>query len=317
MGGGSWSSDFYREREVVREKKGESAFAYHAEVSRKAPEARKVHASMDPSKIVRESRDSKEHPESNAVAVVFDVTGSMHEIPVLLQKKLPHLMDTLNQKKYVPDPQVLFGAVGDSTCDKGSLQIGQFESDIRAEDSMGNMWLEQGGGPGNQESYQLALYFFARHTAIDCLEKRKRKGYLFLMGDELPYDRISKEEAKVICGDALQEDIPIATIIEEVKAKYHLFFIIPGGAANSRDPQIYERWAKLIGAQNVIRLEDPASVCETVTMTIGLNEGRVGLDDAKDDLKTAGASAGSVNAAAAALSKLAKEKGAAGKTLRL
>jgi hypothetical protein len=314
MGGGSWSSDFYRDREVVRKNTGESAFAYHEEVKRTG--VRKVHAKMNPSGIIRESRDSKEHPDSNAVAVVFDVTGSMQSIPIVLQKKLPSLMGILYERKYLPHPQVLFGAVGDFTCDKGSLQIGQFESDIRADDDMGRMWLEGGGGGSMEESYQLALYFFARHTSIDCFEKRKKKGYLFLMGDEMPYSKVTKREAKEICGDTLQEDISIEDIIKEVQAKYNLFFILPGGASNSGNALVRERWVKLLG-QNVIQLDDPSGVCEAITMTIGLCEGTANLDSVKDDLKTAGSNAKDINTAAAALKDVAKAKGSTSKVARL
>jgi len=49
------------------------------------------------------------------------------------------------------------------------------------------------------ESYELAMYFMARHTAMDCLDKRGRRGYLFLIGDELAYPKVkAREIAKVM-----------------------------------------------------------------------------------------------------------------------
>jgi hypothetical protein len=231
-----------------------------------------------------------------------------------MQQKLPHLMDILNKEKYLPDPQVLVGAVGDFFVDHGPFQVGQFESDNRVEDHLGNTWLEGGGGGSAQESYQLALYFFARHTSLDCFEKRKTRGYLFLMGDEMTYDVLTKREAQEVFGDAIQEDIPVEDLVRE---KYNLFFILPGGASHSGEARIRDQWVRLLGSQSVIMLDDPASVCETITMTIGLNEGRVNLDSAKEHLKAAGAKTGAINGAAAALSDLAKEKGAASKVARL
>ena len=77
-----------------------------------------------------------------------------------------------------------FGAVLDATCDRVPLQVGQFESDNRMDEHLGNMVLEGGGGGQMTESYELAMYFMARHTAIDCHEKRRRRGYLFIIGDE-------------------------------------------------------------------------------------------------------------------------------------
>ena len=37
------------------------------------------------------------------------------------------------------DPQILFGAIGDATCDRVPLQIGQFESDNRMDDDLGRI----------------------------------------------------------------------------------------------------------------------------------------------------------------------------------
>ena len=86
---------------------------------------------------IRESRDSDVHPTATSIAVMFDVTGSMGSIPVVLQKKLPELLGLLPRKAYVTDPQILFGAVGDATCDRVPSQVGQFESDNRMDAHLG------------------------------------------------------------------------------------------------------------------------------------------------------------------------------------
>ena len=59
----------------------------------------------------------------------------------------------------------MFGAIGDATCDRAPLQVGQFESDNRMDDDLGRILLEGGGGGQKTESYELAMYFMARHTA--------------------------------------------------------------------------------------------------------------------------------------------------------
>jgi hypothetical protein len=42
------------------------------------------------------------------------------------------------------DPQIMFGAIGDATCDRAPLQVGQFESDNRMDDDLGRILLEGG-----------------------------------------------------------------------------------------------------------------------------------------------------------------------------
>src|SRR5207245_8856531 len=139
------------------------------------------------------------------------------------------------RRGYVSDPQVLFGVIGDHHAgDELPLQIGQFESDNRIETHLGNAVLEGGGGGGIQESYELALYAMARHTAIDCFEKRGEKGYCFIVGDELPYPQISRQAVQAVFGEDLQADLSTRDIVREVQERYQLYVIIPARALHGR-----------------------------------------------------------------------------------
>jgi hypothetical protein len=305
MGGSLWSDEFYRDREVVRKSTGKSAFAYDATL-RSDPSAKKTaHAKMDPRGKTRESRDSDAHPQSVAIGVVFDVTGSMGGIPVELQKKLPQLMGLLVRKGYVQDPQILFGAVGDFKSDRVPLQVGQFESGIEMDDDLGRLYLEGGGGGSYEESYELPLYFFARHTKIDCFEKRGKKGYLFIIGDEMPYAKAEAAEVKKIIGDDLPRALAIEDVIREAREKYHVFFVIPHGASHGGDPALQKRWADLLGAQNVIMLPDAEGVCDAIGLAVGLIEGTANADSIEDDLESTGATSSTARAVAKALAPLA------------
>jgi hypothetical protein len=306
MGGSRWSDDFYKDREDDRKKTGKSAFAYDHDLKADPRKKRVVHAKMSPHKVTRESRDSDAHPRSVAIGVVFDVTGSMGGIPVQLQKKLPQLMGLLLRKGYVQDPQVLFGAVGDYFSDRVPLQIGQFESGIEMDDDLSRMFLEGGGGGSYEESYNEALYFFARHTSIDCFEKRGKKGYLFLIGDEMPYPTTTKEELAKVIGDDVQADLSIEEIVRDARERYNVFYVIPRGASHGSDPNLKKRWAELLGPQNVIMLEDPDAVCEAIGIAIGLCEGTTNLETVEDDLVSTGAASALARAVATALDPLAK-----------
>src|SRR6266851_8471046 len=209
MGTTRWSDDRYRDRAKLRARTGKDAFE-HDHAIRHGAVDRAVHQKMNPRGVTfRECRDSDAHPESHAVGVLFDVTGSMQNVPRILQANLPKLMGLLIRKSYLEHPQILIGGIGDATCDVAPLQIGQFESGIEIEEDLGKLFLEGGGGGHITESYELAMYFMARHTAVDCYEKRGRRGYLFVIGDEIPYARVKRTEVAACIGDGLQADIPI------------------------------------------------------------------------------------------------------------
>ncbi|WP_433246774.1 hypothetical protein ACQPYK_45830 [Streptosporangium sp. CA-135522] len=296
MGSGLWSTDVYAAAASYRAASGASAFAYSDSG------ARTVHDALDPYGVAaRESRDCAEHPATVAVAVLFDVTGSMGGVPRMLQSKLPDLLGLLLRKGYATDPQILFGAIGDATCDRAPLQIGQFESDNRMDDDLGRILLEGGGGGQKTESYELAMYFMARHTSLDCLEKRGRRGYLFIIGDELPYPTVKRREVGKVIGDKLGRDIPTEMIVAELTRKYDVYYILPAGAGHAGDGQVLAAWRGLLG-QNVLELDDLDAVCETIALAVGLGEDAIDLDQGLNDLDELGSAAGA--AAGRALARL-------------
>lgn len=285
MGTSNWSDSDYSEREIKRARSGKSAFTYTDEEMKDIRRDQwKVNQKMDPRGVVRESRDSAAHPESLAIMVCFDHTGSMREIPRILQKQLTKLFGLLLKKDYVEHPQILFAAVGDATSDKAPLQVGQFESGIEMDDDLGRLLLEGNGGPYGQESYELGIYFAARHTVIDCWEKRKKKGYLFLIGDEEPYPKVKAREVKGLMGDEI-EDIPVYKIIAEAKEKYHLFFIIPAGANGGDNLSIAQRWVELCGQESLLKIRKPEAISETIALAVGLVEGKITLEEGIENLK--------------------------------
>lgn len=194
MGCSRWSDNVYQDRQAQRRRTRQTAFTYDQQV--RASGRVEVHPQMNPFCKVRESRASDAHPDATAIAVIFDVTGSMGRVPRVLQSKLGGLMHLLLEKHYVSDPQLFFGAVGDAHCDRVPLQIGQFESGLEMDDDLGKIYLEGGGGGQVHESYELALYFMATHTAIDCFDRRGRKGYLFTIGGEKPYSKLRRDHVR-------------------------------------------------------------------------------------------------------------------------
>jgi hypothetical protein len=223
----------------------------------------------------------------------------------VMQAKLGALMRVLIQRGYVDHPQVLFGAVGDATCDRVPLQIGQFESGLEMDEDLGKIYIEGGGGGQVYESYELAMYFMARHTAIDCYEKRGHKGYLFTIGDEKPYASVTRAIAHDYIGDSMPRDLPLKKLLAELHERYEHFHIVPTNTSHGRDPAIQAHWRDLLG-ERVLMLDDEAAVCETIALTIGICEGT--LDDlavGAADLVAAGCDRDTAATAAAALTPFA------------
>jgi hypothetical protein len=309
MGSGNWSTSIYAEHRRIRAASGKSAFDYSDTLHRAGRSKWKVHPTLDPRGVkARESCDSPEHPESLSIAVMFDVTGSMGSVPVVLQTKLPQLLGLLMRKGYVSNPQILFGGIGDATCDMVPLQVGQFESDNRMDDHLENIFIEGGGGGQRTESYELALYFLARHTQIDCWEKRGHKGMAFLIGDEMAYPAVKRREVHDHIGYGLERDIPTPAIVRELQRRYHVFYILPNAASYGGDPDILAFWRGLLG-QNVIELEDATAVCETIALAIAMTEGTVDLSGGRDDLEEMGIDPATVRTVTGALALLPASQG--------
>jgi hypothetical protein len=293
MGFSSWSADTYASMDTTRRLAGKSAFTYNDDIIASIPVSqRKVHEDLDPKDATRESRDSEEHPNSNAIAVWFDVTGSMSTTPRRLQENLGQLMSVLVENNCIDDPQVQFGAVGDAYSDRGPCQAGQFESGLEMDADLGKLWLEGGGGGGNHESYDLAMYFMAHKTNIDCFDKRGKKGYFFLMADEVSYTTTDKSIVKKVFGDTPQADIPLAETVAALKERYNFYVIFPNQPGMSNyvgDTHNHTFWRDLVG-QNFILLDDATTVAQTIAVAIGLNEGRLTADQATKMLQEHGSS---------------------------
>jgi hypothetical protein len=289
MGGSTWSDKEYDAKVTFRAASGSATFAHSAAQDALPVSDRKAHKTLDPSGVkVRESRDSKDHPTSLAIAVIFDVTGSMAEIPKVVQTKLKSLMGILLRKNYVEHPQIMISAVGDAFTDSVPIQVGQFESGVEIDNDLTNIYLEGNGGGQKHESYALPLYFMARHTAIDCFEKRGKKGYIFMIGDEKSHP-LTRDQIKLYLGDTIEEkQLTFEEVYKEASKMYEIFFILPNQTSYYNDTEVNNYWKDKLG-ERFLKLEDPNAVAELIASTIGLMEGTAeDTDQIAKDLKDHG-----------------------------
>ena len=231
---------------------------------------RQCHPLMNPKGLkVRECRDSANHPDSLGIAFALDVTGSMGDIPHLLAtQELPNFMKLLTACG-VAHPQLMFMAIGDANSDQAALQVGQFESTAELMDQwLTWSFLEGGGGGSGEESYDLAFYIAAQHTDMDNWVKRKKKGYLFMTGDENPYPAVSRHHIEALVGEKLDEDIPLEEVVAAAAETYHVFFLIPDLGRRQR---CEARWREVLG-NHTIGMESPADTCAVAAAIVGLTE---------------------------------------------
>ncbi|WP_424187986.1 hypothetical protein ACOBQX_08810 [Actinokineospora sp. G85] len=288
MGYGKWDDNAYQAAKTFRAAKGIADFGYTAATKGKRPSSWKAAPSLDPLGVVaRECRDSPDHADSTPIAVLFDVTGSMGSVPRIMQGKLGKLHGLLRRRGYLADPQLMFGGIGDADSDRVPLQVGQFESDNRMDDQLRDIFLEGNGGGQMSESYELAAYFMARHVVTDAWQKRGRKGYLFLIGDELNKPRLAARHIRRVIGDDIDQDIDPVSVYRELARKWNVYFILPNQSSHYDNETVDEHWRQILG-QNFLKLDDPGAVCELIAATIGVQERVVDLDQALVDLADVG-----------------------------
>lgn len=276
MGGGTWSAATYGATTGSKISAG-TTFGYDTAARRSGLYA--AHGDLDPKGLnsaglnIRESRDSDEHPNSLPIVVGFDSTGSMGGVPRTVQKKLSLLFGLLVDKGYAADPQVSVATYGDATCDRVPLQVSQFESDNRVDEALDNMFLEGGGGGNNGETSNLLLYYAATHMSTDSFEKRGHKGHLFIIADEKQVG-INAGHIKEFIGDdqPLLEDLSNEAIARAATEKWDVWVLLIDNTS-ARVQHSHEFYSKLFGANQVLTVEDPNTIAETIAAVVGYAEG--------------------------------------------
>jgi hypothetical protein len=218
--------------------------------------------------------------------VWLDVTGSNISQARIVHQQLRTLMDLLLKEQYVKDPQIMFSAIGDARTDHLPLQVGQFESDNRMDEALGNIVLEGNGGGQKHESYQIAFYTMTRHTVTDAWEKRDKKGHLYVVGDEMSWPLLRKDEIDKLIGPEIDRDIQLQHVITAVKQRWNTTFIRPQASDYGRDPEVESFWRQLLG-ESFVTIRNASEIVPYIASDIGAREG-VSLDRITSDLARAG-----------------------------
>ena len=229
--------------------------------------------SLNPKGVTyRESCDSDDHPNATPVILGLDITGSMGDLAATIAKEsLKTLMDELYTKQPVPDPHVMFMAIGDAYCDYSPLQVSQFEADIRIAEQLSDIYFEGHGGGNGGESYLLAWYFAARHTKIDSFDKHNRKGFIFTIGDEPNHKVLTKEQIKRFIGDDVEANLTAEELLTEVTRQYEVFHLIVKNG--ERRHGAVTAWKKLLD-ERAMEVTDYTKIPEIVEATMEILNGK-------------------------------------------
>ena len=244
MGGGSWTADAFRVyTSTTKCCTLDSLGAIDTSMSNQEMfKSTSIDPVLNPRNVMRECRDSEEHPNTVPVVLALDVTGSMGDVAVEIAKKLNVIMTNLYDK--MTDIEFMIMGIGDLYCDSGPIQISQFESDIRIAEQLDKIWFEFGGGGNLWESYTAAWYMGSRHCKLDCW-KRGKKGIIITMGDERLNPLLQRSMLSTLTGDTLQVDVDTKDLYVEASEKYDIYHIQVDHGRNWDSKNIDESWSLL------------------------------------------------------------------------
>lgn len=322
MGGGSWDVGSYTAKVSAAKAAGRSTFDYDTKV--KSGKVKGVNPLLDPTavagpsspfagRVMREVCVTDEHPDPTAILIWLDVTGSNIDAARRVHAKLPKLQAYLQTGNFCADPQINISAVGDANSDNYPLQFGQFESDNRLDDQIAALILEGNGGGQCRETYELGAYMAARHVHQEPFELYGKKGFVFFIGDEMPYNAIENDYSrghwngghtlKSLTGDELSEPLSTKAVFAELMEKNHVFFLFQKqGAYFAKD--IVPAWEKVLGRENIVMLDNPDQVVEVIAALIARFEGNLDDEATATAMIAAGGNSATVASAVKALARV-------------
>lgn len=290
MGHDRYNADSYKQTKQRLDDAGVNAHTYTQTARQRGLG---VHDSLNPFNAgYRYSHNPASGDPVTSITFLIDGTGSGGENPGLIRDDLPQLLGLVNLDGYCKHPSFQNIVFGDAQGgDRHVLQVSQFESDgVKIDANLLNIYLSGGGGGNAHESYELAMWYAANMNVLDDWQ-RGEKGFMFIIGDELPWPVVRQQDVERFVGQLPNEMGFQAQTIEEVvadlKSKYHIWRICCSGSQYWSDESVHNYWRKLIGAEQVILLEDARDISELCAALIGTHVG-VGFSKVKADLQALG-----------------------------
>jgi hypothetical protein len=221
--------------------------------------------------------DSVETDSDAPLIIVVDETGSMGEDPATIFSKLPYLEN--EGKEYLgPNFEVCFMAIGDAhNNEKYPLQVRPFAKGLDMGKRIKELIHERQGGGSYHETYELAALYANEKVKIP----KAIKPIIIFVGDEQPYDTVSKDHAKNYVGIDIEKTLTTEAVFKKLKDKYSVYFILKPYerySDNKMSPvnkMIYEAWEKLLGADHISYLPDANRIVDVIFGILAKESGRI------------------------------------------
>jgi hypothetical protein len=215
------------------------------------------------------------------IVCMLDVTGSMGDSVYVIYEKLGTFFLEIQKQNYLDDPAISFAAIGDCYCDRSPLQVAQFSQSTELIGYLEQFYIEHGGGGQTSESYETMLYYYSKYCELQNTEVP----FLFIIGDEGFYEKVSGEHRRKHFGEPLAGDLGAEGVFAEIKKKFagNVFLLhLPYSSGSDADERILRQWRAMLG-ENVIHLDDPTLVVEVmlgiIAMTMNKRSMKTYLDD--------------------------------------
>ena len=229
--------------------------------------ANRIKNGLNPNGVTyRESCDSEVNPKSTPVIVGLDVTASMGKVSFdIAQEGLNTLAKEIYDKKPISDPHIMFMGIGDVVTDDSPLQVTQFEAGFTPlTEQLLDLYIEQGGGGNGSESYTLPWYFASKHTKIDSMKKRGKKGYLFTIGDDAPNKILTKGQIESVLGYNPERDFTGKELLTMVSRDYEVFHL---HITRYNSDMVLNQWRDLLG-ERALKVTDHKKIPEIIVATL-------------------------------------------------
>jgi hypothetical protein len=187
----------------------------------------------------------------NPLVYLFDVTGSMDNLPKIIYDKWPGIVGQVIAREYLPDPEMSLTAVGDITSDKAPLQVADFSVLRNLDRYFKRIWFEKQGGGQDRESYEMAAYFYAYRCKLPNAENP----ICLITGDEGFREKLYARDLQEQFGGE-HADTTAAKVFADLikKFKGNVFLIHRFYRTREADEQIVNQWRDVLGRERIIML---------------------------------------------------------------